>query len=158
MDHTAPAAQSPDQPPWVRALTWSHPCPVCGIDVPKRYGPGRARIYCTNACRQRAYRWRRARGVRLCVERTGPAERLNNMRRHAMRDARDPVGGLHDHRGRDVTVCGSFATPVRDLRVTHDRFLPDHPWSCEVCIALIGVGPPGTGLPDVVARLDAEGR
>ncbi len=34
-------------------------CPVCGTSCNRTYHSGRARVYCTNACRQRAYRLRR---------------------------------------------------------------------------------------------------
>jgi hypothetical protein len=148
----------PPVPPSYYEITGSHDCPVCRVEVPQKFRPGRARIYCTNACRQKAYRWRRSHGVRLCVERDGAAERSVNDRRHALRDRRDPVSGIHDDRGREVTVCGTFASPVRDRQVTHDRFLADHPWSCETCIALIGVGPPGSDIPDAIAHLYVEGR
>lgn len=131
-------------------LVGVHDCPTCGEPVADVYRPGRPRLYCTNACRQRAYRWRRAHGIRRFVERDGAAERLVNDRRHALRDERDPVSGLHDARGRDVTVCGVYARPVRRMRVTHDRFVPEHPWSCLTCSRLISAGPPGTGIPDVV--------
>jgi hypothetical protein len=47
-------------------------------------------------------------------------------------------------------VCGVFARPVRDTRVTHTQFVPEFAWSCATCVALIGAGPPGTGVPDVV--------
>lgn len=127
-----------------------HPCPTCATPVPDVYRPGRGRIYCTNACRQRAYRWRRSHGVRRFVERDGPAERLVNDRRHALRDPRDPASRLRDRRNREMTVCGTFGRPVRDMRVTHDRFIPEHPWSCSTCVRLIHPGPPGTGIPDVV--------
>ena len=153
-DHDDPVA-GPPPPSWYE-IRGSHPCPVCDAEVEQIVRPGRARIYCTNACRQRAYRWRRARGIRLCTERDGLAERSVNGRRHALRDRRDPVSSLTDHRRREVTVCGTFARPVLDTRVTHDRFLPDHPWSCETCIELIGVGPPGTGLPAAVLEHEAR--
>jgi hypothetical protein len=123
---------------------------MCGDAVPHIYRPGRGRIYCTNACRQRAYRWRRAHGVKLCVERNGPTERSVNHRRHALRDRRDPVSRINDRRGREVTVCGVFATPVRDTKVTYDEFVPEHEWACDSCSSLIGAGPFGTGIPDVV--------
>jgi hypothetical protein len=132
-----------------------HSCPVCAAPVVEVYRPGRGRIYCTNACRQRAYRWRRARGIRVFVERDGAAERLVNDRRHAVRDRRDPVARMRDRRDRETTVCGAFARPVRGQRVTHDRFVPEHPWSCRTCAALIGAGPPGSGIPDVVRRYAA---
>jgi hypothetical protein len=47
-------------------------------------------------------------------------------------------------------VCGAFARSVRAARVTHDRFVPEHPWSCASCARLIAAGPPGTGIPKVV--------
>lgn len=133
-----------------------HDCPVCAQPVIDVYRPGRGRVYCTNACRQRAYRWRRSHGVRIFVERDGPAERLMNDRRHAVRDGRDPVGRLRDRKGREVAVCGAYAKPVRAQRVTHDRFVPEHPWSCRSCIALINPGPPGSGIPEVVRRFAAS--
>jgi hypothetical protein len=133
-----------------------HPCPVCATTVQQVYRPGRGRIYCSNGCRQRAYRWRRLRGIRRCVERDGPTERLFNDRRHALRDERDPVSSLRDRRQREVSVCGTFAKPVRDTRTTHDRFVPEHDWSCATCVSLIGAGPPGTGIPDVVRPYFAE--
>lgn len=132
-----------------------HPCPVCGAAVVEVHRPGRGRVYCTNACRQRAYRWRRAHAVRLCVERNGPTERLVNDRRHALRDRRDPVAGVTDRDRREVAVCGAFARPVRGTRTTHDRFVPEHPWSCASCTALIGAGPPGSGIPEVVRAFAA---
>ena len=108
-----------------------HFCPVCGTTVQQIHRPGRARIYCTNGCRQRAYRWRRANGVRICVERTGPVERMITYgRRHALRDPRDPVARVTDRRDRLPTVCGTFAIPSTRMRFTHYDFLPDHPWSC----------------------------
>jgi hypothetical protein len=127
-----------------------HVCPMCATTVPEIYRPGRGRVYCTNACRQRAYRWRRSHGIRRFVERDGAAERCVNDRRHALRDPRDPVADLRDHRYRETTVCGVFARPVRGSRATHDRFVPEHPWSCRSCTSLISAGPPGTGIPDIV--------
>src|SRR5687768_11507099 len=34
-------------------------CPVCDAPAHRTHQAGRPRVYCTNACRQRAYRWRR---------------------------------------------------------------------------------------------------
>lgn len=133
-------------------IVGEHPCPTCSRRVPQVYRPGRGRLYCTNACRQRAYRWRRAHGVRRFVARDGAAERVFNSRRHALRDPRDPVAAVRDRRGRETTVCGAFGRPVRDQRVTHDRFVPEHPWSCQSCARLISAGPPGTGIPEVVRQ------
>ena len=130
----------------------SHDCPACGRTVERVHRPGRHRIYCTNACRQKAYRWRLANGVRRCVERDGPARMLCNDRLHADRDPRDPAARLHDRRNRDLTACGVFAVRLRNGHRTHDRFVPESPSSCSACIALIGVGPYGTGIPDCVRR------
>lgn len=132
-----------------------HACPVCDRTVVEVHRPGRGRIYCTNACRQRAYRWRRAHGIRRFVERDGPAERLHSYRGHALRDPRDPVSRLRDRRARETTVCGVFARPIRDRRVTHDRFVPELWASCQSCSTLIHPGPPGTGIPDVVRQYAA---
>ncbi len=33
-------------------------CPVCGQHFIRRWGGGRRRVYCNDACRQRAYRQR----------------------------------------------------------------------------------------------------
>lgn len=126
------------------------PCPVCSTTVRQVHRPGRARIYCTNACRQRAYRWRRSHGVRHCVERGGPVERmLANGKRHAIRHPNDPVARVTDRRNRATTVCGTFAIPSTTMRFTHYDFLPDHPWSCISCVALVGAGelPAPTTVP-----------
>jgi hypothetical protein len=127
-----------------------HECPMCGTVVEHVHRPGRHRIYCTNACRQRAYRWRRSHGIRVCVERTGPAESLFNQRWHARRIDTDPAAALRDRRERELTACGVFARPLREQRRTHNQFVPESPNSCDSCIGLVGVGPYGTGIPDVV--------
>lgn len=129
-----------------------HDCPTCSRPVAQVYRPGRGRLYCTNACRQRAYRWRRAHAIRHVVERDGAAERTVNDRRHALRDERDPVAAVRDHRQRPTTVCGVFARSVRGTRTTHDRFVPEHPWSCATCAQLIAAGPSGSGVPEAVSK------
>lgn len=129
-----------------------HDCPACGAVVEQIYRPGRHRVYCTNACRQRAYRWRRTHGVRMCVERTGPAESLYNRRWHARRLDADPASSVRDRRERELTACGTFAMPLRNRRRTHHQFVPESPNSCESCIGLVGVGPYGSGIPDVVRK------
>lgn len=127
-----------------------HACPSCGRSVAQVYRPGRARIYCSNGCRQRAYRWRRANGVRLCVERNGAAEVLHNDLNHARRDLRDPAASVTDRRARELTACGVFARPMRDVRRTHYDFVPEWVNSCDRCRELIGIGPEGSGIPEVV--------
>lgn len=133
-------------------IVGEHACPTCGRQVVRTYRPGRARIYCTNACRQRAYRWRRLHGVRLCVERNGPAERSHNDRQHALRDRRDPLITLRDERNREVTTCGVFARPVRTTRATHFDFVPESDSACRTCASLIGAGPHGSGVPAHVRK------
>ena len=126
-----------------------HPCPVCGVDVERCvFAPGRSRVYCTNACRQRAYRWRKTNGVRLCVDRSGPTERMVNQKSHALRDARDPVGAVRDRRNRQVAVCGAYAGTVDPARVSHTNFVPDHPFSCARCADLVGASEPYHGIPE----------
>lgn len=54
-DHVRRAAALPDaawdDTPYDRATT----CAVCGAHLPRRHGPGRPRVYCRPACRQRAH-------------------------------------------------------------------------------------------------------
>ena len=112
-------------------------CPVCGAAAHRTLRPGRPKVYCSNACRQRAYRWRRRHAIRLFASPERPAERaLTHEKRHALRDRRDVLSRLADNRRRELTVCGAFARPARLGRWTHHRFLPDHPWSCRSCIRL----------------------
>lgn len=100
--------------------------------------PGRPKVYCSNACRQRAYRWRRQHGVRVRATPSRPAERaITFYKRHALRNPKDFVAGLRGFRDRHVTACGTFAMPARDLRYTHNDFVPDHPWSCQTCVRLV---------------------
>lgn len=124
------------------------PCPSCTRTVVQIYRPGRARVYCNAACRQRAYRWRRDHAIRWHVDRDGPAVRSSTPeRRHALRVRRDRASGLVDHRGRRLTICGTFARPSYYDRATHFDFLPEHPWSCASCDALIGAPPPRRDRP-----------
>lgn len=125
------------------AVVQRRPCPACASEVVQTYRPGRARIYCDAACRQRAYRWRIRHGVRWFAERDGPALRSSTReRRHALRIRHDLRGAMFDHRNRRLTLCGTFARPSYYDRVTHFDYLPDHPWSCASCSALVGGPPP----------------
>lgn len=51
------------------------------------------------------------------------------------------MAGLSGYRDREVTACGTFATPARNLRFTHHNFVPEHPWSCQTCVALVARPP-----------------
>ena len=124
-------------PPFITGPWW---CPVCDTPTPHRYRAGRQKVYCSNACRQRAYRWRRAHGVRLFATAAIPAERADGRAlRHALRDPRDPVALLRAPRGREVTVCGTFSRPARNQKVRHTRFLPGSINSCRSCVRNVGV-------------------
>ena len=119
---------------------WS--CPVCAAPADRiAHTPGRPRIYCTNACRQRAYRWRRDHHARLAATPHDPAERASvGIRGHALRSSRDFVSQYRDARGREVTVCGALARPARLGRWTHSRFnADDSGYACRSCIRLIAI-------------------
>ncbi len=123
--------------PYVTGPWW---CPVCDTPTPHRYRAGRQKVYCSNACRQKAYRWRRAHGVRFFATAAIPAERADGRAlRHALRDTRDPVAFLRAPRGREVTVCGTFSRPARNQLVRHTRFLPGSINSCQSCVRNVGV-------------------
>ncbi|MEL6893063.1 MAG: hypothetical protein AAFP84_15835, partial [Actinomycetota bacterium] len=97
--------------PWSAVDVWR--CPVCERRVLRRSGPGRQRVYCTNACRQFAYRWRRRRlDRRRTVMQAIRASTRNT--HHAVRSVDDPVGDRVDGRGRHVAVCGAFARRSSD--------------------------------------------
>jgi hypothetical protein len=121
------------------ATTWR--CPVCAVEVIHEYGPGRKRVYCSNACKMRAYRWRRREGVRLRATPWTPAQRSEHHKAHAVRPATDFVGGRADALGREVAVCGAFARRIHLEPRTHHEFTPGKPRSCRSCTQLIGADP-----------------
>jgi hypothetical protein len=116
-------------------------CPVCNTPAHHTRQPGRPRIYCTNACRQRAYRWRRDNHARLAATPEHPAERASaGIRGHALRSGRDFVSKCSDQRRREVSVCGVLARPARLGRFTHTNFVADNTsFSCLSCIRLIAI-------------------
>ena len=116
-------------------------CPVCAAPAHRTRQAGRPRVYCTNACRQRAYRWRRDNHARLAATAEHPAERASvGIRGHALRSNRDFVSTNCDSRQREVTVCGAFARPARLGTWTHTRFVADNTgYSCRSCIRLIAI-------------------
>jgi len=118
------------------ALWW---CPVCGRAAHRYARPGRPKVYCSNACRQRAYRCRREehrdRGAS-----TPPLRRATSRERsHAVREPDALVGGRRDTAGRAVTLCGAFARPARQRQRGHVQFVSDVPWSCRSCGQLGGL-------------------
>lgn len=40
--------------------------------------------------------------------------------------------------------------------MTHTSFVPEGGWACSTCKELIGAGPPGSGIPEVVKQFWAE--
>lgn len=126
-------------PPHDSPADWR--CPMCGVEVAHPYGPGRKRVYCSNACKQKAYRWRCANGVRLLVTPWTPAERSGARRAHAVRPERDLVAGRGDATGREVAVCGAFARRLPAATRSHTEFVPGAPRSCRSCTQLIGADP-----------------
>jgi hypothetical protein len=124
-------------------------CPVCDRATHRIYRPGRPRIYCSNACRQRAYRYRKANGLRTTATRQAPCESafVAFGKRHALRSRTDFMANLSDCRRRRVTVCGALARPTRYAKMRHFDFLLDSSGSCRSCIEL--VLPPGETVPPI---------
>src|SRR5688572_7010138 len=116
-------------------------CPVCDAPAHRTHQAGRPRVYCTNACRQRAYRWRRDNHARLAATRDQPAERAHvGIRSHALRSSRDFVSKHSDQHRREVTVCGAFGRPARHGRFAHTNFTADNSgFGCRSCIRLIAI-------------------
>ena len=118
------------------ALWW---CPVCGRAAHHYARPGRPRVYCSNACRQRAYRCRRDEH-RDHRPSAAPLHRATSRERsHAVRQPDALVGGRRDTAGRAVTLCGAFARPARPRPSGHVWFVSDVPWSCRSCTQLGGL-------------------
>jgi hypothetical protein len=115
-------------------------CPVCNGPAHRTHRPGRPKLYCSNACRQRAYRWRRDHNARTIARPCHPAEGalVPFGRWHALRTGRDFVAGLKDRRRRQPTVCGALARPARLLpNRTHHQFVTATSHACQSCIKLI---------------------
>lgn len=155
----------------IAAPTLSWRCPVCETPVAHPHRPGRRRVYCRRACRQRAYRRRlEQRDALTPIPR--PRRAVNRWRSHAMRSDRDPITGRRAPSGERVTACGTFARDAGDRRrrsarpLTHDRFyvtvndaLPSNvidrrsTGSCRVCQRVLGV--PTRPLAEVLTEIAA---
>lgn len=135
-------------PPPVGPAAWT--CPVCAAPVVHPRRPGRARVYCTNSCKQRAYRWRRHRRSRLHVP--DPPERARTRdKTHALRSDHDLVSPLALQTPgwprRRVTACGAFAIAARDRPRgwTHTKFFARSAWNdtrqldADVCATCAGL-------------------
>lgn len=133
-------------------------CPSCDRTIDIIHRPGRPRLYCSHACRQRAYRWRRHHHAHTTATPTWPAEAANARSTypstHALRNPRDPLARRRDRRGREVTVCGLLARPPKAARVDGHRqpYIAADPTRCRTCNALLqprphGLVPPGALQP-----------
>lgn len=142
-------------------------CPSCDRTFDVVYRPGRPRLYCSHACRQRAYRWRRQHAAHTVtapgVCSAGAYIPVRGLI-HALRTERDPMWRRRDRRGREVTVCGVLARGSQRSRSTRPPYVgyrPDASGTCRTCAALtvprpLGLVPPGawTPRPDPRAPLD----
>ncbi len=118
-------------------------CPMCGTPTPRTRRPGRPRVYCTNSCRQRAYRDRRRRGVRLLCGDGQPCERSFGRRvEHLMRAPGDVVADRRASNRRAVSLCGAFVRPARDHPDPYTDFAFDHVYACYTCLELTGAARP----------------
>jgi hypothetical protein len=126
-------------------------CPVCGAAAHRTNRPGRPKLYCSNACRQRAYRWRRehcARAVSVRDQRP-PLAIVPFGRRHALRSQRDFMSSLSDRRDRRPTVCGALARPsTQSAALKYHLFLTSNSRACRRCTELV--------MPPVDPRVTIE--
>lgn len=132
-------------------------CPVCDASVPRLRRAGRHRVYCTNACRQRAYRLRcksRQQHPMSSHRDPRPIRATTRDRVHAVREFGDVSSGRRDSTGRGITACGAFGRMSIDTpkRFSHLRFasiegLPD-PRRCRRCLQLSGVFPLSMDVDD----------
>ena len=134
-------------------------CPCCDRVIAVVHRAGRPRLYCSQACRQRAYRWRRRHAAATTSTPEWPAEqaavRGSGGRTHALRAARDPLSRRRDRRGREVTACGALAHPHASVRARGHQppFLGGaSTTACRTCAALtsprpLGLVPPGAMPP-----------
>jgi hypothetical protein len=137
-------------------------CPVCDRAAHRISRPGRPRIYCSNACRQRAYRYRKTNGLRTTATPEAPCESAFTLGgsigpRHALRHRTDFMANLSDGRRRRVTVCGALARPTRLSKSRHYDFLLDSSSSCRSCVSLVvpfGEDPPDIVTPDWPAMME----
>lgn len=122
-----------------RSYEWR--CPVCAAAVVHEFRPGRKRVYCSDACKQRAYRWRCRNGVRVLATPGRPAQRSRAGRTHVVRPAADFVSAHDDDQRRRVAVCGAFARVAEPQLHGHTEFVPGSATACRSCTRLIGADP-----------------
>ena len=158
-DH-APSHQDPDErgerwiPTRYGAAVDSRPCAWCAAEIEVERRPGRPRIYCRHACRQRAYEHRHGfvhqRTVRelpgqATGQRTGgtgyergiTSYRSGAKRKvHAMRTSVRPEGHRRE------TLCGALAIATPLGR----HFSPLDPRACRSCVIAAAKAPLTLGI------------
>ena len=92
-------------------------CPVCGTSCDRTYRSGRARVYCTNACRQRAYRLRRRTVVAAARSAGRPTRPAPVRATHTRPPARPAL--RRRSRGRPPRLHGPPGHRVRGVRTLH---------------------------------------
>jgi len=135
-------------------------CPVCDTTVHRSKRSGRHRVYCTNSCKQKAYRYRRVqkRSVTMQDHREPRPDRAATYdRAHAIRPFHDLSSRRRDSIGRGVTACGAFARMSIDTpdRFAHCRFVaaePIKPTTCRRCAELTGLASSTPGDPSPRSR------
>lgn len=135
-------------------------CPVCERSVPRWRRPGRHAVYCSNSCKQKAYRHRCIdRNRRMLQLARNPRPRRAQTRDgvHAIRETTDRSTGRRDSIGRGVTMCGAFASMSIDTprRHSHQRFLatagPSSGRTCQRCVELSSS--PVRDIGDVISAI-----
>ena len=143
--HTAAMTLPPPRPGQTRywldgnvvLADWT--CPVCGVPAPRTLRPGRPKVYCSNSCRQRAYRYRRGHGIRLLRGDGQPTERATGVRvRHLLRADGDPLRDQRRSDRKSVSLCGAFVRPARDHPDLVTEFAFDDAHACYTCLELTG--------------------
>lgn len=126
------------------------PCSWCAKEFVIACRPGRPRLYCNHACRQRAYEHRHGfehqRTIRpLPGQHTGDSWSGSGYERggfispfgrtHALRTSVRPEGSRRE------TLCGVLAKPM-----TGHYFTPMHPRACETCTDVVEKHPLRYGI------------
>lgn len=118
-------------------------CPCCNAYTPRTQRPGRPKVYCSNACRQKMYRYRRDHGIRLLCGDRQPKLRAHGARvTHLARPATDPVAHRRTSQRRVVSLCGAFARPAADYAHLNPEFWFDEVHACFTCLGLTGADLP----------------
>jgi hypothetical protein len=139
-------------------------CPVCHDEMFRWAAIGRRPIYCSNRCRQRAYRYRRAHHLRTDFTPERPTEEAisSTGARHSLRGQGDFMATLADARRRQVSVCGVLALPKRHTGFrSRPYFRLDGLRTCRTCLRLVlpaGTLPPPIWLVHRPDLIGADGR